>query len=64
MPLLQNIVVAKHAQSLYRLRVELEWKLFKTYFNNPEVQNKVRNSKEGQFQEVLLRGWFFKILGS
>ncbi len=63
MSLFQNTVVSKHLQSQNKENLLNQWKGFKTYFHNSEIQDNIRNSKEEQFQEGFLRELFVKILG-
>lgn len=63
MPLFQTTVVRKHLQSLDKTKTESKWEVFKGYFQNPEIQENIRNSKEEQFQEGFLRALFVNILG-
>jgi hypothetical protein len=44
-------------------KIKEVYKLYASYFLNPEVQENIRNSKEEQFQEGFLRELFVKILG-
>jgi len=64
MSLFQNTVVSKHLQSQNKENLLNQWKGFKTYFHNSEIQDNIRNSKEEQFQEGFLRELFVKILHS
>ena len=63
MSFFQNSVVAKHLKAQDKELLQKKWEQFKTYFQNPEIQNNIRNSKEEQFQEGFFRELFVKILG-
>jgi type I restriction-modification system DNA methylase subunit len=63
MPLFQNSVVTKYLQAQNRENVFAQWNAFTNYFQNPEIQQNIREAKEEQFQEGFLRELFVKILG-
>mgnify|MGYP000280052784 CR=1 FL=1 len=63
MPIFQNTVVTKYLKSQDKSKIESKWELFKAYFQNLEIQENIRNSKEEQFQEGFLRELFVKVLG-
>jgi len=63
MPLFQSSVVNKYIKSLNQNTITDKWLLFKNHFQNIEIQNNIRNSKEEQYQEGFLRDLFVNILG-
>ena len=63
MPLFQSSVVNKYIKSLNSNTISEKWILFKNHFQNIEIQNNIRNSKEEQYQEGFLRDLFVNILG-
>ena len=63
MPLFQKSVQTKYLNNLDSSLLDSKFKEFKSYFGNPEIQENIRNAKEGQFQEGFLRELFVKILG-
>lgn len=63
MPLFQSSVVNKYIKSLNTSTISEKWILFKNHFQNIEIQNNIRNSKEEQYQEGFLRDLFVNILG-
>lgn len=63
MPLFQSSVVNKYIKSLNTSTISEKWILFKNHFQNIEIQNNIRNSKEEQYQEGFLRDLFVTILG-
>ncbi|KAA6302925.1 MAG: Modification methylase TaqI [Candidatus Ordinivivax streblomastigis] len=62
MSLFQHTILKKQIAA-YSDKIEEAYKLYVSYFLNPEVQENIRNSKEEQFQEGFLRELFVKILG-
>ena len=62
MSLFQQTVLKKQMLASSE-KIRGDYKLFAAYFQNPEIQENIRNSKEEQFQEGFLRELFVKILG-
>ena len=63
MPLFQQAVLEKYLKLQDKPTVEKAYKRFIKYFENPVIQQNIRNSKEEQFQEGFLRELFVNILG-
>ncbi|MDY0080941.1 MAG: N-6 DNA methylase, partial [Ignavibacteriaceae bacterium] len=63
MSLFQNTVLNKYLGNLDPHLTEEKYKLFTSYFNNPEIRTNILNSKEEQFQEGFLISLFVNILG-
>ncbi|MBN1482812.1 hypothetical protein EH223_12740 [candidate division KSB1 bacterium] len=63
MPLSQKSVQTRYLNDLDAAFLDSKFKLFTTYFGNPDIQNNIRNAKEEQFQEGFLRELFVNILG-
>ncbi len=59
MPLFQNSVLTKYQKTIDKQLLNNAYTLFK----NATIQEKIRNSKEEQFQEGFLNELFVKILG-
>lgn len=63
MALFQKTVISKYLKTQDSENLKSKWKLFKTHFHNPSIQENIRNSKEEQYQEGFLRDLFVKVLG-
>ncbi|MGC9355988.1 MAG: hypothetical protein ACP5D9_19230, partial [Mariniphaga sp.] len=63
MSLFQKSVEKKYLNDLDTSLVDKKFADFQNYFDNPDRQENIRNSKEEQFQEGFLRELFVKILG-
>lgn len=63
MPLFQTSVLKKYLKTLDSKQLQEKYKLYCTYFKNPERQENIRGAKEEQFQEGFIRELFVKILG-
>lgn len=63
MSLFQKSVEQKYLKQNDSKLINSKYNEFKAYFDNPLVQENIRNSKEEQFQEGFLRELFVKILG-
>ncbi|MFT3796181.1 type IIL restriction-modification enzyme MmeI [Flavobacterium sp.] len=63
MSLFQQSVLEKYLKLQDDLIVEKAYKKFTKYFENPVIQQNIRNSKEEQFQEGFLRELFVNVLG-
>ena len=63
MALFQKTVISKYLQSQNPENLITQWDLFQTHFQNPIIQENIRNSKEEQYQEGFLRDLFVNILG-
>ena len=63
MSFFQNAVLNKHLKSLDKAKVVQAYAKFKEHFNNPEIQENIRNSKEEQYQGEFLIDLFVNVLG-
>ena len=63
MSFFQNSVLNKHLKTQDETTVLAAFEKFKAYFQNPEIQQNIREAKEEQFQEGFLRELFVNILG-
>ncbi len=63
MPLFQTSVLKKYLKTLDSKQLQEKYKLYCTYFKNPERQENIRGAKEEQFQEGFIRELFVEILG-
>ena len=63
MSLFQRSVLNKYLKELNEQKVADTFVKFKLYFNDPVIQQNIRESKEEQFQEGFLRELFVKIFG-
>jgi len=61
--LFQKNIIKKYISSLDEEDVQNAWICFKKYFQNPDIQQNIRQSKEEQFQEGFLRELFVKVFG-
>ena len=61
--LFQKNIIKKYISSLDEEDVQNAWNCFKKYFQNPDIQQNIRQSKEEQFQEGFLRELFVKVFG-
>ncbi len=61
--LLQKNIVKKYLAMLPQEETGEAWAQYQLYFQNAEIQQNIRQSKEEQFQEGFLRELFVKILG-
>ncbi|MDR3287500.1 MAG: N-6 DNA methylase, partial [Prevotellaceae bacterium] len=62
MSLFQRTIIKKQIAAANE-KIAKAYKLFASYFLNPEIQENIRGSKEEQFQEGFLRELFVKVLG-
>lgn len=62
MPLFQRTIIKKHLLDLNNKEIDDAYNKFTAYFQNPTIQNNIRNSKEEQFQEGFLRELFGNVL--
>jgi hypothetical protein len=63
MKFFQNSVLQKHLKNQDAETMKAAYKKFTAYFQNPEIQQNIRDSKEEQFQEGFLRELFVNVLG-
>ena len=63
MSLFQNSVVTKYLQGQDKTRLFGSWIVFKNHFQNPTIQENIRNSKEEQYQGEFLIDLFVNVLG-
>ncbi|MBP7965327.1 MAG: hypothetical protein KAZ12_01645, partial [Paludibacteraceae bacterium] len=63
MAFFQQAVTNKYLNSLDKLKIQEKFAQFKAHFQNPEIQQNIRNSKEEQYQEGFLRDLFVTCLG-
>lgn len=63
MSLFQKSVEKKYLNELDSVLIDQKYKEFQNYFENPSIQENIRNSKEEQFQEGFLRELFVSIFG-
>ena len=63
MPLFQNSVVTKQLQSQDKSKLALQWNVFTNHFQNSDIQDNIRNSKEEQYQGEFLIDLFVNVLG-
>jgi len=61
MNLFQKSVEKKYLNELDSVLIDKKYKAFQDYFENPSIQENIRNSKEEQFQEGFLRELFVSI---
>lgn len=61
--LFQKNIIKKYISSLDAEEVQNAWNCFKKYFQNTDIQQNIRQSKEEQFQEGFLRELFVKVFG-
>jgi len=59
----QNSVLKKYLESQNNDAINEAFIRFSVYFNNPEIQKNIRDSKEEQSQEGFLRELFVNVLG-
>ena len=59
----QKTIVSKYLQTQIAENLIEKWDLFRAHFQNPTIQQNIRNSKEEQYQEGFLRDLFVKIFG-
>lgn len=63
MSLFQNSVVTKHLQSQDKIKLIAQWNVFKNHFQNPIIQDNIRNSKEEEYQGEFLIDLFVSVFG-
>ena len=59
----QNTIIKRYLAMLNDEQVKNAWEQYKAHFQNPQVQERIRTSKEEQYQEGFLRDLFVQILG-
>lgn len=59
----QNTIIKKYIAQLNEEQVKAAWECYEAHFLNPQVQERIRTSKEEQYQEGFLRDLFVQILG-
>jgi len=63
MSLFQTSVVKKYLNELNPELIDKKYTDFQTYFNNPEIQQNIRESKEEEYQSGFVSALFVNILG-
>lgn len=63
MPLFQKTILKKYSNALEQSKIDEQWSKFQDHFQNPVIQQNIRNSKEEQYQEGFITDLFVKILG-
>ncbi len=63
MPLFQKSVLNKYLREQNDSVVHSAFERFQAYFNNPQIQQNILNSKEEQFQEGFLLELFVRVFG-
>ncbi|HQW27206.1 MAG TPA: type I restriction enzyme HsdR N-terminal domain-containing protein, partial [Saprospiraceae bacterium] len=63
MPLFQPSVQKKYLADLPQDKLHLAWEKFIAHFQDPVVQENIRNAKEEEYQEGFVRDLFVDILG-
>jgi type I restriction-modification system DNA methylase subunit len=63
MGLFQHSVLNKYLKEANQDEIEAAWKKLVAYFQNPVIQQNIRESKEEQFQEGFLTELFVKVFG-
>lgn len=63
MALFQKSVIKKYLKELNPEKVQQSWQLFKAHFQNPTIQQHIRDSKEEEYQEGFVRDLFVTVLG-
>ena len=63
MSLFQSSILNKYLQALDKVLVAQKWEIFKAHFQNPVIQENIRQSKEEQYQEGFLRDLFVSVFG-
>lgn len=61
MSLFQQSILSKHLNALDKTLVAQKWETFKAHFQNPVIQENIRQSKEEQYQEGFLRDLFVSV---
>lgn len=59
----QKTIVTKYLRSQNQEKINQKWEAFKNHFQNPDIQQNIRDSNEEQYQEGFLRDLFVNILG-
>ena len=59
----QNTIIKNYLAMLNDEQVKAAWEQYKEHFLNPQVQERIRTSKEEQYQEGFLRDLFVQVLG-
>jgi len=59
----QNTIIKRYLAMLNDEQVKAAWEKYKAHFLNPQVQERIRTSKEEQYQEGFLRDLFVQVLG-
>lgn len=63
MSLYQNTVLLKYLKSQNTQLIAEKWKVFQSHFQNPIIQENIKNSKEEQYQGEFLIDLFVNVLG-
>lgn len=59
----QKTIISKYLKTQNKENLIFKWDLFRTHFQDPQIQENICNSKEEQYQEGFLRDLFVKIFG-
>lgn len=59
----QKTIISKYLKTQNKENLISKWHLFRAHFQDPQIQENIRNSKEEQYQEGFLRDLFVIILG-
>src|SRR5690606_553047 len=63
MSLYQNTILHKYLKSQNTQLIAEKWKVFQSHFQNPIIQENIKNSKEEQYQGEFLIDLFVNVLG-
>lgn len=63
MSLFQKTIIAKYLKTQNTKELDENWETYYQYFQNPAIQENIRNSKEEQYQGEFLIDLFVNILG-
>lgn len=59
----QKTIVSKYLKTQNQEDLNAKWEVFKAHFQNPQIQENIRNSKEEQYQGEFLIDLFVNVLG-
>lgn len=59
----QKTIVTKYLRSQNQEKINQKWEAFKQHFQNPDIQQNIRDSNEEQYQSGFLSDLFVNILG-
>ena len=63
MPLFQKSVLRKYLSDLDKEQLQIKWQEFTAHFQNPAIQENIRNAKEEEYKEGFVRDLFVNVLG-